>query len=40
MSDEQEGILKEAIVDRSMYYPAVSLEGLRKSTKNFNQDSL
>jgi hypothetical protein len=34
----QERILKEAVVDESMHYPGICLEGLRKTTINLKLD--
>jgi hypothetical protein len=39
MNDELGKIWKEAVVAKWRYYPGICLEGPRKTTKNFRQDS-
>jgi hypothetical protein len=40
ITDELESIWKEAILAYSRYYPSKFLEGLRKATRNFNEDNI
>jgi hypothetical protein len=40
MTDKLERIWKEAVMVLSRHYPGICLEGLRKTTKNLNQDHL
>jgi hypothetical protein len=40
LNDELESGLKEAVVAYLKYYPRTFWDGLRKTTKNFNQDNL
>jgi hypothetical protein len=39
MRDKLERIWKEAVMVSSRHYPGIYLEGLRKTTKNLNQDN-
>lgn len=38
-SDKLEGVWKETVVFKLRYYLSVCLDALRRTTKNFNQDS-
>jgi hypothetical protein len=39
MNEELETMWKEAVVAYLKYYPGISLEGQRKTTKNLSQDN-